>query len=48
MYSVHMRMEKKICVRKYRTHLHIELRSVNSFLKMGFVLMAIDVNLHMR
>ena len=43
-----MRMVKKIYAQRLQRHPHIELRSVNSFLKMGFVLMAIDVNSHMR
>ena len=43
-----MRMVKKIYAQKLQKHLHIELRSVNSFLKMGSALMAIDVSSHMR
>ena len=46
-YSVLMLMEKKIYVQKLLKHQHIERRNVFSFLKMVFVLMEIDVNLHM-
>ena len=46
-YSVLMLMEKKIYAQKLLKHPLIELRNAFSFLNMDFVLMEIDVNLHM-